>query len=333
MLAEFGVRRDEGRTVLSIDSLAPPSGIRLRLQVYDTHDGERWVPAVDFDQLATFPVPDEIPPGDLISLSVVLDELDGPWIPIPDRLIDIDIDDVRWNEQVQTLITERQPRTYEVTGTLVSRAAAEGLEVARDGVPEFLSRVPAGLPDVIREAASDASRDSSDAIAAIDAISARLRALGRDEAAAPGNSLGRLRDDLTLGEPTGAEQIASLHALMLRSTGIPSRVVVGFVANGPRVNSSDLHVWVEAPFVGLGWVAFDPVPTVNDGATDDGDDDDEPSAPTTTLPEDTTLQARALPRELGPGEDPGENELEPDDAFGRNEALTLVAVALRSWCS
>jgi transglutaminase-like putative cysteine protease len=63
------------------------------------------------------------------------------------------------------------------------------------------------------------------------------------------------------------EYFASSMAVMLRTLGIPSRVVNGFRAGEFNdltsqyvVRASDAHSWVEAYFPGYGWVAFDPTP-------------------------------------------------------------------------
>jgi transglutaminase-like putative cysteine protease len=61
------------------------------------------------------------------------------------------------------------------------------------------------------------------------------------------------------------EHIASSMAVMLRSIGIPARLVTGY---GPgernaftgyfEVKQSDAHAWVEVYYAGHGWVAYDP---------------------------------------------------------------------------
>ncbi|MFT5201913.1 MAG: hypothetical protein ACI9C1_001294 [Candidatus Aldehydirespiratoraceae bacterium] len=321
ILSEFGVRRENTQPVMTLESTGSVAGLRLRLQVYDAHDGERWLPSREFDEIATFPRPDELPPGDVVSATVRLEELDGPWVPLPDRLTQIDLSDLRWNETSQTAITASRIDSYEFTGTVVSQAGLEGLSSANEEVDESFRAVPPGLADDIRDAAALAVAESTDTISAIDAIKARLREIGRNESVAPGNSLGRLHDDFTTGNSTGAEQIASLHALMLRSVGIPSRVVVGYVASGEVIKPTDLHVWTETPFPGFGWVASDPVPAVIE-STDDAPD--EVTGTPTTLPKDSILQARALPRELGPGEDPDEAEIATNNDLGRR-GLFLIA--------
>ena len=63
------------------------------------------------------------------------------------------------------------------------------------------------------------------------------------------------------------EYFASAMTIMLRTIGIPSREVNGFLpgeyndlAGDYIVRASDAHSWVEAYFPGTGWVTFDPTP-------------------------------------------------------------------------
>jgi transglutaminase-like putative cysteine protease len=63
------------------------------------------------------------------------------------------------------------------------------------------------------------------------------------------------------------EYFASSMAIMLRTLGIPSREVNGFLPGEFNelggdyiVRSSDAHSWVEAYFPGSGWIVFDPTP-------------------------------------------------------------------------
>jgi len=67
------------------------------------------------------------------------------------------------------------------------------------------------------------------------------------------------------------EYFASAMAVMLRTLGIPSREVNGFLpgqfndlAGDYIVRGSDAHSWVEAYFPGSGWITFDPTPPAGD---------------------------------------------------------------------
>ena len=68
------------------------------------------------------------------------------------------------------------------------------------------------------------------------------------------------------------EYFASAMAVMLRTQGIPSRVVNGFrtdefndLTGNYVVRAKDAHSWVEAYFPGYGWQTFDPTPAGNGG--------------------------------------------------------------------
>ena len=63
------------------------------------------------------------------------------------------------------------------------------------------------------------------------------------------------------------EYFASAMAIMLRTLGIPSRVVNGFrtgefndLTSQYLVRASNAHSWVEVYFPGYGWISFDPTP-------------------------------------------------------------------------
>jgi transglutaminase-like putative cysteine protease len=66
------------------------------------------------------------------------------------------------------------------------------------------------------------------------------------------------------------EQFATAEVLMLRSLGIPARLVTGYatgsydpILNQAVVRERDAHAWVEVWFPGHGWVPFDPTPGVS----------------------------------------------------------------------
>jgi len=83
-----------------------------------------------------------------------------------------------------------------------------------------------------------------------------------------------LEEFLFVRRAGNCEYFAAAMAVMLRSEGIPSRVVAGFQQGewNPygryfMVRLSDAHSWVEAYIEGRGWVSFDPSPR-GDAATE-----------------------------------------------------------------
>ncbi|OFX28550.1 MAG: hypothetical protein A2Z07_07730, partial [Armatimonadetes bacterium RBG_16_67_12] len=69
------------------------------------------------------------------------------------------------------------------------------------------------------------------------------------------------------------EQFASAMVVMLRSVGIPARLVTGYtpgtlnpITGLLEVRNSDAHAWVEVFFAGVGWVEFEPTPGFPDTA-------------------------------------------------------------------
>jgi len=77
-------------------------------------------------------------------------------------------------------------------------------------------------------------------------------------------------DEFLFGNRVGfCEQISTSLAVMLRSIGIPTREVVGYVP-GPynpitdlyQVRAEDGHAWVQVWFPGFGWQSFDPTAVV-----------------------------------------------------------------------
>ncbi|PFG18472.1 transglutaminaseTgpA domain-containing protein [Serinibacter salmoneus] len=149
------------------------------------------------------------------------------------------------------------------------------------------------------------------------------------------------------------EQYASAMAVMLRSLGIPARVVVGYSAGTTNADgvteiySTNAHAWVEVEFDDAGWVRFDPTPadgsnlrqqgfgpreTVlgqgpdlgpgsNPGEEGQEVPDVETSAPETGAPEPTTDASSAAPDEQA-------GSAAQDEQQGRASLLPLVAAML-----
>ncbi|HYX68289.1 MAG TPA: DUF3488 and transglutaminase-like domain-containing protein [Terriglobales bacterium] len=76
-----------------------------------------------------------------------------------------------------------------------------------------------------------------------------------------------IADFLLVRKEGHCEYFASSMAVMLRSLGIPARLVNGFrtgefnsITGSYIIRASEAHTWVEVFFPGSGWVSFDPTP-------------------------------------------------------------------------
>jgi transglutaminase-like putative cysteine protease len=184
---------------------------------------------------------------------------------------------------------------YELSdGTLRAR-----VEVGRGAVYTTVSRPPSVTVDALRQASTDGSgapADITERYAGPSVITPRVRQLAQQVTAGASTTYDKVIDleswlaantRYTLDIPPlppGAdavdqflfvdrrgfcEQIASSLAVMLRSLGVPSRVVAGY-APGLRnpftglfqVRASDAHLWTEVWFPGIGWQSFDPTAAV-----------------------------------------------------------------------
>jgi transglutaminase-like putative cysteine protease len=126
------------------------------------------------------------------------------------------------------------------------------------------------LPPEIERLAREVTAGSADAAAAAGRLSAHLSAHYRYTLALKRQTqttLAPLEEFLFVRRSGNCEYFAAAMAVMLRSIGVPARVVAGFQQGewNPygryfMVRLSDAHAWVEVHLDGRGWVAFDPSP-------------------------------------------------------------------------
>lgn len=128
--------------------------------------------------------------------------------------------------------------------------------------------LPQALPDRVRELAQRWVGQATDDLERIRSVEERLRREYRYDLASPSGAAEQPLDDFLFESKRGhCEYFSTAMAVMLRSLGIPSRNVTGFVGGTYNkygqfyaVRQGDAHSWVEAYVEGKGWLTFDPTP-------------------------------------------------------------------------
>jgi transglutaminase-like putative cysteine protease len=127
-------------------------------------------------------------------------------------------------------------------------------------LPETL---PTRVADLAREVTAGATNDY-DRVKAIEKYLADNYEYSLDSPV-PGPGRDAVDHFLFDSEIGFCEQFASATAVMLRSLGIPARVIAGYTpgSHNPftgyyEVRNSDAHAWVEVWFPNVGWYEFDP---------------------------------------------------------------------------
>ncbi|MCB0893414.1 MAG: transglutaminase domain-containing protein, partial [Propionibacteriaceae bacterium] len=124
---------------------------------------------------------------------------------------------------------------------------------------------PTEIIEIARRITSAAKTDGEKAILLQDWLRSSVFSYSTEPA--PGSGYEALTQFLLVDRSGYCEQFASSMAVMARALGIPSRVAIGFlpgrqVGGHYEVNIRDMHAWPELFFAGLGWVSFEPTPSV-----------------------------------------------------------------------
>jgi transglutaminase-like putative cysteine protease len=269
----------------------------LRVSVLETFDGTTWRPRQGLDSgrdtgvalpanvLSAFVAvngSNRVRGGDSVTYDITVENLQNTFLPLPYPVSQID--DLKrlgtdWSLDPSTGVafskeTPATGRSYRVSaldpkiqsGQLRDAVAAKG-----DFWPQL--NLPGGMSPRIRELAREVTANAANPY---DKAMALQRWFTRDGGFTYSTSVrsGSDADYIAefLDERVGyCEQFAATMAIMARTLGIPSRVVVGFTQGTRdedgiwRVTARDAHAWPELWFEGVGWARFEPTP--RSGAT------------------------------------------------------------------
>ncbi len=162
-----------------------------------------------------------------------------------------------------------------VTYSRLSVIDEASLRRAGQGYPSWIDpylQVPATLTPETRDLAAKLTEpydnEYDQAIAVRDYL--RRTITYNDQIAAPPDNIDPIHYVLFEQQEGYCNYYASAMAMMLRSQGIPARVVAGYAAgefvaeaNVYRVRANDAHTWVEVYFPRYGWITFEPTASID----------------------------------------------------------------------
>ncbi|PZG02367.1 hypothetical protein C1J01_47385 [Nonomuraea aridisoli] len=253
--------------------------LNWRLAVLDRYDGVRWTSGARFRPTGgTVPEGEWRGAADVVRQKVTFDGLPGTWLPAAERPERVTgVRGLAVDPDSGVLLAAAEPAegfTYEVTSR-VPEPSKEELLAATPVRDPALTDFPDGPQEqLFRRLAQQATEGADAPIKQAYRLQSYLRTnASYDVTAPPGHSLKSLEFFLRTTHRGTSEQFASTFALMARTLGLPSRVVVGFRPGAEsggvyRVRSGHVIAWAEIKFAGLGWRPFYPTPG-RSGAKDD----------------------------------------------------------------
>ncbi|GAA2106894.1 DUF3488 and transglutaminase-like domain-containing protein [Actinomadura alba] len=264
-----------------------------RLAVLDRFDGVTWTSDGRFA-----PTGSRVPPAGEdgerrdVGQRVTVMNLPGIWVPAADRPRSVEglgvvVDPV--NGTLAAARPLRSGQSYHVTSSVRQWSEKDFTGVVRQA-GDAEARAALELPDgpgaqkappqiaEFRALAQRVARGADGPLQQAQWLEEWLGTYARyDVTVSPGHNYRQL--DFFLGQSRRGtpEHFATAFAVLARTLGLPTRVVVGFrpgrtAGDGLReVRSGDVIVWPEVRFAGLGWVPFDPTPKRQgrSGADDD----------------------------------------------------------------
>ncbi|GAA3214207.1 DUF3488 and transglutaminase-like domain-containing protein [Microbacterium terregens] len=281
------LRRPREVDVMLVRTSAPAPPY-LRATTLSQFDGSVWEP----DRVRTVPLESEDPLGGVVvdegirlaeyATTVEVLNLASPWLPVAYPAVAVTGLQGQWtaapyNRTVLSQAGTTQGQNYEVV-TNVPRPTLEQIRAhpaggveQRDGT----TSLPADLAPIVGDLATEVTAETTNDYDALVALQSWFRGPEfRYSLDAPveegfdGSGTEAVAKFLELREGY-CIHFASAFALMARTLGMPSRIVVGYLPGAATsdaveretlytVSSAQLHAWPEVLFEGIGWVPFEP---------------------------------------------------------------------------
>ncbi|WP_375493393.1 transglutaminaseTgpA domain-containing protein [uncultured Jatrophihabitans sp.] len=265
---------------VTIEDRTTTAPFYLRSDVLDLYSGVGWrssghstTTSIDSGDFSTSPDSGS-GESETFRAHVKVDRLDGvpPVFAEPIALAGLDAKNTQWSSRDQILqgahVQHGDSYTEEVSQPAVDRAALEQATAAPSAALRHwlqLPKLPAEVDVLVNRVTFGKSTPYDKARAINDYFTNPANGFQYSTRTKLGDSGNELVDFLR--NKTGyCQQYAAAMGVMLRASGVPARVVLGYEHPAPdahgsfTVTSLDAHAWVEAYFAGAGWIPFDPTP-------------------------------------------------------------------------
>lgn len=233
---------------------------------YEKYDGAGWEPVGDARLTATSAgAPDAIGRGSAAVTAAAPTAL----LPHPSYLLADQPQGLGYDSAADMLAAPRAVTRYSVTVSVPQPSlAALNSATVPVAAPAVLTQVPSCVPPYLRTLAAQVQQAASlpDEQAAQLQQALQSAPFRYDQGAPPGEGCGSLKLLGSYTKGTSA-QFATAFVLAARLMGLPSRIVVGYLhgkitGDTETVTNADAYAWPQVLLTGVGWVDFDPTPTL-----------------------------------------------------------------------
>jgi transglutaminase-like putative cysteine protease len=260
-----------------------------RLLALDKFDGVHWTTSATYRQAGSeiaAPVRSAVS-HQTVRADITISGLNGPWLPSigdPTRLSGVGAFMDAASGSLVAVSGESTGASYAIRADVVDAEQSVIQTLPVDPVAD--STLPPGMPAELAEMANVATSQVGTPYEKALFLETYIKSsFDVNGTAASGQSYGHLVRALLQKSPdakrpeASREQFAMAFAVLGRSIGLPTRIVVGF---GPGAESSpgvfnvtgaDAIVWPEVKFERVGWVRFNPAPAFDDLAGKNGSGD------------------------------------------------------------
>jgi transglutaminase-like putative cysteine protease len=269
-------------TPVEVLRMTSPRPTYIRLVSLPDFNGAGWLPADGPPGTTVAPgqrvpaVQASLTPPTTVAFDVTHD-LDMPWLPSPYPVWSIDSpgSSVRYEPESGTAFVDdrlQKGDSYTVQAAFLDATDEElrSIEFPDPDPGDRYLALPDDTPTELSDIATDWTAGRTNVFDEVMAIQEHLRdtrVFHYDENTNARSGTQSILQFLTITRTGFCQQFADSMAVLLRSIGIPSRVVIGFT-NGTRdpvtdeyvITTDRAHSWVEVRFPGLGWMPFDPTP-------------------------------------------------------------------------